>query len=128
MDDEDGDPPFARVAAVHWPSELTVVGREPSESRFAYLPARLRLMALACAASVLPEAATDMGQSLANARHTLATSLADHEWRRWQQHMRLLADPYGAGAHRRSSGIADRRAFYGLMSPSLRRDVVRPLQ
>jgi putative transposase len=87
VDDEDGEPAFARVAAVHWPLELTVVGHQISESRFAYLPARVRFLAMACAAVVMVEADAVMSESLVRARHTLATSLADHEWRRWQQHM-----------------------------------------
>jgi TniQ protein len=85
VDDEDGEPAYARVATVHWPHELKVVGHQIPESRFAYLPVRVRFMAMACAASVMLGAVTD--PRVANARHTLAASLADHEWQRWEQHM-----------------------------------------
>jgi hypothetical protein len=87
VDDEDGEPAYARVAAVHWPHELKVVGHQIPESRVAYLPVRVRFMAMACAASVIQEASAVMDQRLVRARHTLAASLAAHEWGRWEQHM-----------------------------------------
>lgn len=45
-------------------------------------------MAMACAAAVLVEANAVMSEPLVRARHTLASSLAEHEWRRWEQHMK----------------------------------------
>jgi hypothetical protein len=33
-----------------------------------------------------------------NARHTLATSLADHEWQRWEQHMGTGRPAYGSAS------------------------------
>jgi hypothetical protein len=87
VDDEDGEPAYARVATVHWPHELKVVGHQIPESRVAYLPVWVRFLAMACAASVILEASAVTDQRLERARHTLAASLADHEWRRWEQHM-----------------------------------------
>ena len=78
---------YARVAAVHWPNELRVVGHQIPESRLAYLPVRVRFMAIACAASVIVEASAVTDQRLERARRTLAVSLADREWRRWEQHV-----------------------------------------
>jgi hypothetical protein len=46
LNDDDGEPVFARVAAVHWPAELRVIGRQTPESRFAYLPVRVRFLAM----------------------------------------------------------------------------------
>src|SRR5262245_18179877 len=63
------------------------VGDQIPQSGFAYLPVRVRFMAMACAASVILEASAVTDERLVRARHTLAASLADHEWRGWEQHL-----------------------------------------
>jgi hypothetical protein len=42
---------------------------------------------MARAAAVMLEVRAVMDQRLVRARHTLAASLADHEWRRWDEHI-----------------------------------------
>jgi hypothetical protein len=87
VDVDDGEPVFARVAAIHWPDELRVVGRPTPESRFAYLPVRWRFLAMASAAAVLGDPSADGDHVLDGPRQTLAASLGEHEWQRWEEHM-----------------------------------------
>jgi hypothetical protein len=87
VDEDDGVPVYAPVAAVHWPAELCGIGRHIPESRFAYLPVHVRFLAMACAASVINDTTADTAALLAGPRRTLVASLADHEWQQWEQHM-----------------------------------------
>jgi hypothetical protein len=87
VDPGHGEPLFARVAAAHWPTEPRMVGRSVPEFRFAYLPVQWRFLAMAVVAAVVVEPGHDTDDVLTLPRRTLAASLTDAEWRRWEERM-----------------------------------------
>ena len=106
MNAGDGEPLFARVAAAHWPTELRVVGRLVSESRFAYLPAQWRFLAMAVVAAVVVEPDHDTSYVLTLPRRTLAASLTDAEWHRWRNAWSSGRHPFSNASSPLSDGSA----------------------
>jgi uncharacterized membrane protein len=98
-----GDPAFARVAAVHWPADLGVIRAHNRPSRVASFPVAWRFIVMAIAASVLIDApgstATTQGGAaglIHHPLHTLAGSLVDAEWGRWEDRMSGWPSPIRA--------------------------------
>jgi hypothetical protein len=95
-----GEPPFARVAALHWPADLGLIRVHIRPSDMAHFPVAWRFIVMAITAAVLAEAAdapsnapTERGALPHGPLHTLVGSLADAEWQHWEARMAAWPTP-----------------------------------